>query len=149
MAISNGRLRHKFDKASNALATLQESLQAIKKTKELAQCANQDPDTVYKIFRDSMVKRFEYTFDTNWKYVGEYLETEGRTIQPKTPKSIYRECLKAKIITDADVRLALEMVDHRNLTTHAYDEAVVEEICKRIPEYAQLFETILTSTKIK
>ncbi len=145
--MTNKRLAHKFEKALNALETLKESIHAIKKTKELAQCANQEPETIYKIYRDSMVKRFEYTFDTNWKYVGEYLEAEGRSIQPKTPKSIYRECLKAKIISDADVRLALDMVDHRNLTTHAYDEAVVEEICKYIPEYAHLFEKILKQTK--
>ena len=40
------------------------------------------------------------------------------------------------------------MVDDRNLTTHGYDEKLIEEICKQIPEYYRLMELVLQKTRI-
>ena len=80
--------------------------------------------------------------------MSEYLQTEGRILSIKTPKAIFRECLKAKILSDNQVRQAIQMVDHRNLTTHGYDEELIEEISKKIPSYTALLEAILQSTKI-
>ena len=141
------RLQSKYKKAIDALETLKEAILDIATAKELAQCAHKDPEKIYKTYRDSMIQRFEYTFDTTWKYLGEYLESEGRSLEIKTPKSIFRESLKAKILSEADVRRALDMVDNRNLTTQGYDEKLVEEISKKIPDYAALLEIILRQTK--
>jgi len=35
------------------------------------------------------------------------------------------------------------MVDHRNLTTHGYDETLIEKIAKNIPSYYDLLEKIV------
>ncbi len=39
------------------------------------------------------------------------------------------------------------MVDHRNLTTLAYDETMAEEIVQCIPTYTSLLETLLGRLK--
>jgi len=147
MAVEKEKLLQKYSKAEAVLATLTEGLSDIKDVEKLAACAQTSPEKLYKTFPDSIVQCFEYTFDLTWKYVSEYLQFQGRTVEIKMPKSIFRECLKAKLLYDAQVRLAIEMVDHRNLTTHGYDEKIIEEISKSIPEYRNLLEDILDITK--
>jgi len=39
------------------------------------------------------------------------------------------------------------MVDIRNLTTHGYDEELIEKIIKEIPSCTTLLDTILQRTK--
>ena len=147
MPINTQQLQTKYEKALDALATLKEASLDIGAAKELAQCAHKDPAKVYKTYRDSLVQRFEYTFDTTWKYMGEYLQFEGRTLAIRTPKEIFRESLKAKILSEPEVRRAIQMVDHRNLTTHGYDEQLIEEIVKSIPDSINLLDDILQRTK--
>ncbi len=138
----------KYTKASDSLAALKETLAYIQEIPHIAQCTKQDPENVYKIYRDSLIYRFGYTFDTTLKYLSEYLQTEDYTLVIITPKAIFRESLKAKILSEDEVRLAIEMTDQHNLTTHDYDKELIEEISKKIPAYATLLETILQRTKI-
>jgi hypothetical protein len=56
--------------------------------------------------------------------------------------------LKSRYLSEDEARLAMQMVDDRNLTTHGYDEKLVEEICKQIPEYYRLMELVLQKTRI-
>lgn len=147
MALSNMQLTNKYKKAVDALKPLEQANNDIKKAAQVAKCAQQDPKDMYRIYRDSLVQRFEYTFDTTWKYLAEYLQSQGRILEIKTPKSVFRESLKAKILSAADVRLALKMVDHRNQTTHGYNEELIEEIIQYIPKYVTLLALILRRTQ--
>ena len=142
------RLQKKYKKASDALATLKTALDDMQNVDRIAKSANESPDKIYKTFRDSSVQRFEYTFDLTWKYLGEYLAAEGSKVEIKTPKAIFREALKTKHLSEVEVRLAIQMVDHRNLTTHGYDEQLIESISEQIPKYYRLMETILQRTSI-
>ena len=142
-------LQKKYKKASDALLTLKTALDDMKNVDRIAKSANEYKDKIYKTFRDSLVQRFEYTFDLTWKYLGEYLEAEGRKVEIKTPKAIFRETLKTKHLSEVEVRLAIQMVDHRNLTNHGYDEELVESISEQILKYYQLLEGILQRTLIK
>ena len=148
MAIEKEKLQKKYKKAADSLATLKEALTDIQDIKVIAQCAQKDTTKIYKTYRDSLIQRFEYTFDTTWKYLSEYLQAQGHVLALKSPKDIFRESLKAKILSADEVRLAIAMVDDRNLTTHGYDEELIEEINKKIPAYATLLDTILQCTKI-
>ncbi|KKQ12192.1 MAG: Nucleotidyltransferase substrate binding protein, HI0074 family [candidate division TM6 bacterium GW2011_GWF2_36_6] len=141
-------LQNKGKKALDAIATLKMALDDMKSVDRIAQSAGECPKKIYKTFRDSLVQRFEYTFDLTWKYLGEYLKREGRKIEIETPKAIFRESLKTKHLSDDEVRLAIQMVDHRNLTTHGYDEQLIEYICEQISRYYTLLESILQRTAI-
>jgi nucleotidyltransferase substrate binding protein (TIGR01987 family) len=141
------KLQSRYKKASDALLTLEQAIVNMGKVETIAKLSNEYPENIYKTFRDSLIQRFEYTFDVTWKYISEYLDFEGKKTEIKTPKNIFRECLKANLLSDEEVRLALQMVDHRNLTTHGYDEPLIESIVKQIPEYYQLLEKLLQKTK--
>jgi nucleotidyltransferase substrate binding protein (TIGR01987 family) len=148
MELSSEKLRTKYKKAADALITLKELHEDMADAKQIARCANQDPQKIYKIYRDSFIQRFEYTFDTTWKYIGDYLQAQGRTFEIKTPKEIFRQSLVANLLSETDTRLALQMVDHRNLTTHGYDEELIEKICTYIPRYIELLEQLLKRTEL-
>ena len=141
-------LQVKYKKTLDALAKLELAIEDMKKVDSIAKSANEYPENIYKTFRDSLVQRFEYTFDLTWKFIGGYIEAEGRKLEIKTPKAIFRETLKSKHLSEFEVRLAIEMVDHRNLTTHGYDGQLIENISEQIPKYCDLMKNILNRVKI-
>jgi nucleotidyltransferase substrate binding protein (TIGR01987 family) len=89
------------------------------------------------VVRDAAIQRFEYTFEATWKAAQIYLrEVEGREIG--SPKGTVRLSLQVGVLDETEARLALAMVDDRNLTVHAYNEAIAEAIAQRLAEYASL-----------
>ncbi|MFA6990716.1 MAG: HI0074 family nucleotidyltransferase substrate-binding subunit [Candidatus Babeliales bacterium] len=132
--------------ASAILFTLKEAIENMQDINKIAGLMNKDLSNIYKTFRDSLIHRFEYTFDLAWEYLNNYLKSEGINMAIETPKNTFRESLKATLLSEDEVRLALQMVDHRNLSTHGYDEMLIESISAQIPAYCKLIETILQRT---
>ena len=94
------------------------------------------------IVQDSVIKRFEYSFEAFWKYLKEYLLVrEGKTAN--SPKSCFREALSAGLITEDECHLFLLMTDDRNLTLHTYDETLAMELYNKIPGYAAAMGKLL------
>jgi nucleotidyltransferase substrate binding protein (TIGR01987 family) len=89
------------------------------------------------VVRDAAIQRFEYTFEATWKAAQIYLrEIEG--LEVGSPKGAVRLSLQVGGLDEIEARLALTMVDDRNLTVHAYNEAIAEAIAQRLAEYARL-----------
>lgn len=92
-------------------------------------------DYYYKTARDSCIQRFEFSVDTFWKYLAEYIKVKhGISIVP-SPKSVFREAKELGIVNDAELSELLDMVDDRNLTSHTYHEELAEKISYSIPDY--------------
>lgn len=120
------RLGERVETARQALATLEEVLR----------------EPVTKIVRDAAIQRFEYTHETVWKAAQAYLaEREGE--RQNTPKSAFRACFRAGVLNEDESRLAAEMVDDRNRTSHTYKEAIAQHIFERLPSYAALMRALL------
>ncbi len=123
------RLRERLVVAQKALATLQE-LPLGERT-----------DT---IIRDAAIQRFEYTLEAVWKVAQLYLrEREGLDIA--SPKGVIRACLAVGLLTPEEGRLALKMVDDRNLTVHTYNETLAEAIFSRLAQHAMLMDRWLAA----
>lgn len=89
------------------------------------------------IVRDAAIQRFEYSFEAVWKAAQLYLrEKEG--LDQGSPKGVVRASLQAGILTDEQARLALELVDDRNLTVHTYNEELAKRIFSHLNVYAAL-----------
>ena len=94
--------------------------------------------------RDAAIQRFEYTFETVWKSAQAYLrEAEG--IELASPKGVVRSAWQVGLLSEEDGRLALDMVNDRNLTSHAYNERVASAIHARLGAYAALMDRWLTA----
>ena len=121
------RLELKIEDAKKALTSLSEVMK--------------EP---YSIFiRDATIKRFEYTFDTFWKFLKEYLKI-SRGIIANSPKDSFREVFSLGFTSEEETKQFLEMTDSRNETVHTYKEGLAQEIYEKIKGYASLMDSVLT-----
>ncbi|WP_145523928.1 HI0074 family nucleotidyltransferase substrate-binding subunit [Virgibacillus sp. SK37] len=89
------------------------------------------------IERDAAIQRFEYSFESCWKAAKHYLyKVEG--IDVGSPKGVIRSSREVGLFSEEDTILGLNMVDHRNLTVHTYNEELALEIFANLPQYYQL-----------
>lgn len=123
------RLKERIEQARAALTTLE----------ELA--LDERPTSVV---RDAAIQRFEYSFEAVWKTAQRYLLViEGRV--EASPKPVVRASVAAGLLEQADGRMALKMVDDRNLTSHTYNEALAQRIFSALSEYAGILRTWLNA----
>ena len=79
--------------------------------------------------REGLIQRFEYTHELAWNVMKDFFELEGNnTIMGS--RSATREAFKKGLIIDGENWM--DMINSRNLTTHTYNEEVVNEITNKI-----------------
>ena len=88
---------------------------------QLAKALKQPRD---EYLRDSVIQRFEITYELAWKMLKLCLEAEG--ISVRTPRETLQEALQAGFITDGNACSDLQKM--RNLTSHTYDESLAEQV---------------------
>lgn len=120
------RLKQRIEVARRALATLDE-------------LASQETG---KIVRDASIQRFEYSFEAVWKAAQAVL-LDRFGMQASSPKPVIRASFENGLLTEEETRLALAMVDHRNLTSHTYNEALADEIHAALPAYRRIMRAWL------
>jgi nucleotidyltransferase substrate binding protein (TIGR01987 family) len=80
--------------------------------------------------RAGIIQAFEYTFELAWKTLQKYSQENG--IQVNGPKMSLKEGLKFRFISLNDEDKWLQMLEDRNLTSHAYKEDVAKAVVNRI-----------------
>ncbi|HYU36244.1 MAG TPA: nucleotidyltransferase substrate binding protein [Thermoanaerobaculia bacterium] len=80
--------------------------------------------TLSNLEKEGTVQRFEFTVELAWKTLKDYLEHEGQVIDPVTPRNVIKAAFAARILSDGQVWI--DMLDHRNLLSHTYDEATFD-----------------------
>ena len=98
-----------FEKFENALNKFREIIES----QHLFDFLNQE------LIIEVATKRFEYTFESMWKVLKEYLRGEG--LDCPTPLKCFKEAFKLGIISESDESIFLEMIEKRNLIVHIYD----------------------------
>jgi nucleotidyltransferase substrate binding protein (TIGR01987 family) len=91
-----------------------------------------------ELIRDATIQRFEFTFEVVWKTLKLYLERQGHECGGPRPtlKKAFAENL---ISTPEEADVWLRMLEDRNLTSRAYDEALASRIYAHIVhDYASL-----------
>lgn len=91
-----------------------------------------------ELIRDATIQRFEFTFEVVWKTLKLYLERQGYECGGPRPtlKKAFAENL---IATAEEADVWFRMLEDRNLTSHAYDEALARRIYTHIVgDYAPL-----------
>ena len=89
--------------------------------------------------RDVDIHRFKYTVEAVWRAAQVSLrELEGITIA--SPKGATRASFQTRLIAEDDARIAMQMIDDRNLTAHTYNEELARHIYSRLAAYASSME---------
>lgn len=93
----------------------------LRATYQLEKAVQQPKD---EFIRDSVIQRFEFSYELAWKMLKLKLEDEGLEARP--PRQAFQESLVAGFIQDGN--LWSELQKQRNLTTHTYDESLAESV---------------------
>ncbi len=87
--------------------------------------------------KQGIIKSFEYTHELAWNCMKDYLEYQGNT-NIRGSRDAIREAFNVALIKDGEIWM--QMIQTRNLTSHAYDEAMAEQVIREITGiYVQLF----------
>lgn len=133
-----GKLENKFDNFNNAVKRLNEANIAYKKDKS---------DTLY---RDSLIKRFEFTFELAWKTLREFLFAQGYSLTVASPKNVIAFAYREGFLNSEEIWL--DMLDARNSTVHDYDDELSDKIaddisnryCKELQKLCKfIFENLI------
>lgn len=100
---------------------------AIDRLAEVIALSKQHPLNQFE--RDSLIKRFEFSYEMAWKLMMSY-EKENGIVEVLGSKDVIRQAFKLSIINNGETWL--EMVDARNKTSHLYDEEMATDVVDEI-----------------
>ena len=126
------KMQERLDFFKEALKRLNEILELLKKNKS---------NEFYDIFRDSAIKRFEFSIDLFWKSLKDILNNRYG-IEGAGPKFIAKLSLENKLISQKEYEQVICMIDDRNRSSHTYDAVSAEEILSRVYDYYLLMQQI-------
>jgi len=84
---------------------------------------------------DSIIQRFEYTYESFWKFLKKYMEIVHSTEDINTSRRIFYASVKLGLCTQDEGALFLDMADDRNETSHTYNVEASRIILSDIPAY--------------
>lgn len=116
---SDVRWKQRFQNFDKAYSLLSEALKG-------------GPNALSPLEKEGVIQRFEYSFELAWKTIKDYLFESGMLVNPLTPRQVLKEAFGARMIVDGQVWV--DMLDHRNLLSHTYDDAVFAEAVSAIAE---------------
>jgi nucleotidyltransferase substrate binding protein (TIGR01987 family) len=83
------------------------------------------------IVRDAVLQRFEFSFELVWKALKLYLERQGHECGGPRP-TLKKAFADGLIATPEEADVWFQMLEDRNLTSHAYDEALAIRIYQHV-----------------
>lgn len=101
---------------------------------------------LFSIFRDSVIQRFEYTYELSWKMM-KFLWILEWEIEVRTPYQSMKFAFKAWYIDDLDKWF--KMKDFRNKSSHEYEENISNDLYYEIFSYSELLQKFYENLKIK
>lgn len=128
---------------------MNKALAALKETLEVSKSYPSQDVVMTKIIRDSLIQRFEFSFDLFWKLLKFYLEDVQKSgVEISAPRWVMRECVKARVFSEDDAVIAMDMLNSRNMTSHTYREEIAVSEAAKIPAYYNLMYAITNRLKI-
>src|ERR1035437_383073 len=120
--MSKDRFVERQAKVGNAAARLREAVAA--------------PES--SIVRDAVIQRFEFSFELVWKALKLYLERQGHECGGPRP-TLKKAFADGLIATPEEADVWLQMLEDRNLTSHAYDETLATRTYQHVVrDYSRL-----------
>lgn len=121
---------------SKALESLKKSFDVLEQTK------NMNDEGLVLAAQDSIIQRFEYSYETFWKFLKKYMEEKHNVIDINSPKSVFRMCIKLTLCSEQEGEVLLRMVEDRNTTSHRYDAQEALRALPNVGHYYSLMKAI-------
>ncbi|MEI6042347.1 MAG: HI0074 family nucleotidyltransferase substrate-binding subunit [bacterium] len=94
------------------------------------------------IERDALIKRFEFTFDTGWKSLKNFLEVEYSQQEIQSPIQAFKAAFLVSVFNEDDVQKWTKMRDTRNQTAHEYEVQIAEEVAVLAKSMSETFHNL-------
>lgn len=99
--------------------------------------------------KQGMIQAFEFTHELAWNVMKDYFVYQGQSAITGS-RDASREAFKMGLVTDGDTWM--EMIKSRNQTSHTYNKATADDICKktvdlylpRLEEFLSKMESLKT-----
>jgi len=128
------RWKQRFENLTAALASLDEALDAAKR----------EPDN--RLYQIALIGAFTFTYELGWKTLKDYLKFGG--ISLTVPRDVIKQAFNSGLI--ADGQTWIDMIDDRNLMSHAYDKAAAAQAVQNIrTRYRPAIEQVYRILKSK
>ncbi len=106
--MNNQRLKQRIQQFQQVVSRLEDA------------CAQPENEFI----RDSVIQRFEFSFELGWKMLRLKLQEEG--VDANTPRAVIREAVATGWLEDGN--LWSLMLQKRNETSHTYDDALARQV---------------------
>ena len=93
--------------------------------------------------RDSIVKRFEFTYEIAWKFMRRHLAWAALESAPETRRDLFRASARAGLIEDPEAWF--EFHEARNLTAHTYNEANAAKVIAAARQFLPAVQLLLVA----
>lgn len=101
-------------------------------------------DGTNDIIRDSLIQRFEFTYELTHKTLKEFMKYLGISLDNSFPRTIYKKAYVNNLISDD--KLWINLLEDRNLTSHIYNEDMSTDIADRIAhKYVDAIEELVNN----
>lgn len=77
-----------------------------------------------------VIQAFEFTFEQCWKALQQEANIQGVSVG--SPKTAFEFAMQNSLISNADEKIWLEMLQDRNLTSHTYKKELADQVITRI-----------------
>ena len=125
-----------IDRCKDRFARFQSALKRLSEAILQYEDVTDETDIIKSMMRDSIIKRFEFTFELAWKVMKDYAEYNGYNDMANSPRNAIRLALQMGIISDT---AWMSMLESRNTTAHVYDEEEADTIIDALLGYHNLF----------
>lgn len=95
-----------------------------------------------EFIRDSVIQRFEFSVELAWKTAKKMMGTAT-----SAPKDVVREMAQNGYVDD--VKIWLEAIDMRNLSSHTYKEELAEKVYGFAKSFLPLLKNLVTKLSSK
>ncbi len=132
------RLKLDLVQLHKALNTLENAFIVAHK---LTQTNNQD---FVLAAEDSIIQRFEYCYESFWKFLRKYLQNKHNLEDINSPRKVFKAAVSVEICSLEEGNAFLNMAEDRNETSHTYNIEATRSILSDIPLY---YAAMITCTK--
>lgn len=115
------RLKQDLVQLNKAIKTLNDALI------HQQEVSTMDSQGIKLAAEDSIIKRFEYTYESFWKFLKKYLEKIKQEQDINSPRKVFYAAVEGDIF--------LDMIDDRNETSHTYNIEAARIIISDVPRY--------------
>ena len=93
--------------------------------------------------RQGLIQAFEFTHELAWKTVQDYFRYQG-IVDIVGSRDVFRKALEVGLIQDGEKWF--ESIQSRNLTSHVYNQDIVNDLIQMIVgDYAQLLNALFVT----